>query len=110
MRQRRGHARRKCAFNTLADKDLIIHWGAYLGTSDEIIISGRLGDVGEEIERTREEARRNKGWIMDTYMLRKPAKTIKPYCLYPASISTCNALHMRGRRSRRCALDRAKKR
>ncbi|ESY19773.1 MULTISPECIES: precorrin-6A synthase (deacetylating) [unclassified Mesorhizobium] len=61
----------KCAFNTLADKDLIIHWGAYLGTPDEIIVSGRLGDVGEEIERTREEARKRKGWIMDTYLLRK---------------------------------------
>ena len=40
----------KCAFNTLDDKDTLIHWGAYLGTPDEIIISGRLGDVGDEIE------------------------------------------------------------
>lgn len=62
----------KCAFNTLADKDLVIHWGAYLGTPDEILISGRLGDVGAEIERVREDARRSKGWIMDTYLLRKP--------------------------------------
>jgi precorrin-6A synthase len=61
----------KCAFNTLADKDTVIHWGAYLGTSDEILISGRVGDVGEEIMKTREEARRKKGWIMDTYLLRK---------------------------------------
>ncbi|MCQ8873571.1 precorrin-6A synthase (deacetylating) [Mesorhizobium sp. LMG17149] len=63
----------KCAFNTLADKDVVIHWGAYLGTEDEILISGRLSDVGAEIERTREEARRKKGWIMDTYLLRKPS-------------------------------------
>lgn len=62
----------KCAFNTLDDKDVVIHWGAYLGTPDEIIISGRVGDVGARIEQTREEARRQKGWIMDTYMLRKP--------------------------------------
>ncbi|MER8827072.1 precorrin-6A synthase (deacetylating) [Mesorhizobium sp. M0938] len=61
----------KCAFNTLDDKDLVIHWGAYLGTPDEILISGRLGDVGDEIAKTREEARRKKGWIMDTYLLRK---------------------------------------
>jgi len=61
----------KCAFNTLADKDLIIHWGAYLGTPDEIVVSGRLGDVGADIERIREEARGKKGWIMDTYLLRK---------------------------------------
>jgi precorrin-6A synthase len=64
----------KCAFNTLADRDLVIHWGAYLGTPDEILISGRLGDVGAEIERTREEARRKKGWIMDTYLLRRPGE------------------------------------
>ncbi|RUV37332.1 precorrin-6A synthase (deacetylating) [Mesorhizobium sp. M7A.F.Ca.MR.148.00.0.0] len=63
----------KCVFNTLADKDVVIHWGAYLGTEDEILISGRLSDVGAEIERTREEARRKKGWIMDTYLLRKPS-------------------------------------
>ena len=62
----------KCAFNTLADKDVFIQWGAYLGTPDEIILSGRLGDVGGEIERVREEARQRKGWIMDTYLLRKP--------------------------------------
>jgi precorrin-6A synthase len=64
----------KCSFNTLADKDLLIHWGAYLGTPDEILISGRLGDVGAEIERVREEARLRKGWIMDTYLLRKPGE------------------------------------
>ncbi|PAQ07274.1 precorrin-6A synthase (deacetylating) [Mesorhizobium temperatum] len=62
----------KCAFNRLDDKDLVIHWGAYLGTPDEILISGRLGDVGDEIVKTRDEARRKKGWIMDTYLLRKP--------------------------------------
>ncbi|RWE31026.1 MAG: precorrin-6A synthase (deacetylating) [Mesorhizobium sp.] len=61
----------KCAFNTLADQDLFIQWGAYLGTPDEIIISGRLGDVGAEIEKRRDQARREKGWIMDTYLLRK---------------------------------------
>ncbi|MER9893655.1 precorrin-6A synthase (deacetylating) [Mesorhizobium sp. M0119] len=64
----------KCAFNTLDDKDVTVHWGAYLGTPDEIVISGRIGDVGDEIVSTREEARRKKGWIMDTYLLRKPGE------------------------------------
>jgi precorrin-6A synthase len=64
----------KCAFNTLGDQDVVIHWGAYLGTPDEILISGRLGDVGAEIEKVREEARQKKGWIMDTYLLRKPSE------------------------------------
>jgi precorrin-6A synthase len=62
----------KCAFQTIPGKDVTIHWGAYLGTPDEILVSGRLADVEEEIVRVREEARRKKGWIMDTYLLREP--------------------------------------
>ena len=54
-----------------ADQDLDIFWGAYLGTVDEIIIAGRLGDVADEIVATRQEARARHGWIMDTYLLRK---------------------------------------
>jgi precorrin-6A synthase len=63
-----------CAFKKI-DGETEIYWGAYLGTGDEILISGRLRDVGGEIERVRAEARAHKGWIMDTYLLRKPAKS-----------------------------------
>lgn len=59
------------AFRT-ANPDMHIYWGAYLGTPDEILIEGRLGDVADEIERTRTEARARKGWIMDTYLLKRP--------------------------------------
>lgn len=52
------------------DPDLTIHWGAYLGTPDEIVVTGRLGDVAEEIRRVRAQARARHGWIMDTYLLR----------------------------------------
>lgn len=48
-----------------------IWWGAYLGSADEIAISGRLADVAEEISKTRAEARVRHGWIMDTYLLRR---------------------------------------
>ncbi|GAA3450767.1 precorrin-6A synthase (deacetylating) [Dactylosporangium matsuzakiense] len=48
-----------------------IYWGAYLGTPDEILISGRLDDVIDEIESVRAAARERKGWIMDTYLLRR---------------------------------------
>lgn len=54
-----------------ADADLDIFWGAYLGTPDEILISGRLGDMSDEIARVRDEARARHGWIMDTYLLKK---------------------------------------
>ncbi|HEY0034252.1 MAG TPA: precorrin-6A synthase (deacetylating) [Devosia sp.] len=55
-----------------ADPDLEIFWGAYLGTPDEITISGRLGEVAGQITQTRHAARERHGWIMDTYLLRKP--------------------------------------
>jgi precorrin-6A synthase len=60
------------AYHQVADQDTEIYWGAYLGTPDEILISGRLGDVADEIERVRKAAREANGWIMDTYLLRKP--------------------------------------
>lgn len=60
-----------CAFRTVEDRDVEIYWGAYVGTADEILVSGRLGDVADEIVRVRSEARARKGWIMDTYLLRR---------------------------------------
>jgi len=34
-------------------------------------VSGKLGEVAGEIERVRREARERKGWIMDSYLLRR---------------------------------------
>jgi precorrin-6A synthase len=48
-----------------------IYWGAYLGTPDEILLSGPLAEVREEIARVRAEARARKGWMFDTYLLRR---------------------------------------
>jgi precorrin-6A synthase len=60
------------SYRHVADQQTEIYWGAYLGTPDEILISGRLEDVAAEIERVRKAARAEHGWIMDTYLLRKP--------------------------------------
>ncbi len=60
-----------CAFKALADDDIDIYWGAYLGTPDEILLSGRLDELCGRIEQVRTQARNQKGWIMDTYLLRK---------------------------------------
>jgi precorrin-6A synthase len=54
-----------------ADGDDEIYWGAYVGTADEILISGRVRDVAERIVAAREAARERHGWIMDTYLLRR---------------------------------------
>jgi precorrin-6A synthase len=56
--------------DAIAGKDLQIYWGAYLGGEDEILISGNVRDVLDEIKRTRAARRAAKGWIMDTYLLR----------------------------------------
>jgi precorrin-6A synthase len=58
------------AFTDL-DGDWEIYWGAYLGTPDEILIAGRLREVADEIVRVRAEARARKGWMFDTYLLRR---------------------------------------
>lgn len=60
------------AYRQVSDPETQIYWGAYVGTADELLIAGRLGDVADDIERTRKAARQANGWIMDTYLLRKP--------------------------------------
>jgi precorrin-6A synthase len=47
-----------------------IWWGAYLGTPDELLVSGTVGEVGDRIADLRTQARSRHGWIMDTYLLR----------------------------------------
>ena len=61
----------RTAFAGLPDTDLDIFWGAYLGSPDEILISGARHGTGDEIRARRAEARARKGWIMDTYLLRR---------------------------------------
>jgi len=58
-------------FAGLDEPDLEIFWGAYLGTEHEILLSGKLADVSDEIEAMRRRARAQHGWIMDTYLLRR---------------------------------------
>ncbi len=62
-----------CSFKNLPDSEIDIYWGAYIGTEDEILASGKLRELMHDIETMRAEARLRKGWIMDTYLLRKPA-------------------------------------
>ncbi|GAA1646368.1 hypothetical protein GCM10009733_049430 [Nonomuraea maheshkhaliensis] len=66
-----------CSFDGLDDGDISwdIYWGAYLGTPDEIPVSGKVSEVGGRIRELRAEARARKGWIMDTYLLRRAPRT-----------------------------------
>jgi precorrin-6A synthase len=63
-----------CTFERFVDEDLHIYWGAYLGTPDEVLISGPLREVSAQIRQAREAARAQKGWIMDTYLLRRAVR------------------------------------
>jgi precorrin-6A synthase len=58
-----------CSFQT-CPPDTRIWWGAYLGTPDELLVAGTVGDVGAQIAALRAQARARHGWIMDTYLLR----------------------------------------
>lgn len=62
-----------CSFRQLADDEgeFYIYWGAYVGTEHELLVAGELSAVTDEIERIRSEARARKGWIMDSYLLRR---------------------------------------
>jgi precorrin-6A synthase len=59
----------ECSFLT-CPPETRIWWGAYLGTPDELLFSGTVGDVGQRIAQARADARARHGWIMDTYLLR----------------------------------------
>jgi precorrin-6A synthase len=60
-----------CSFKAIDESDIDIYWGAYIGTEDEILVAGNLRERMNDIEKTRAEAKARKGWIMDTYLLRR---------------------------------------
>jgi precorrin-6A synthase len=59
----------------LADPDLYVYWGAYLGTPDEVLLAGRLVDIAAKIEQTKQALRAQHGWIMDTYLVRREGRS-----------------------------------
>lgn len=59
------------AFQALDPNGIRIWWGAYLGMPYQIILSGRLTEVGAAIVAARAEARAEHGWIMDSYILKR---------------------------------------
>lgn len=62
------------AFRRFAGEGAEIFWGAYLGTADEILVSGPVAEVMDEIAAKRSAAQARIGWIMDTYLIRKPRR------------------------------------
>ena len=60
-----------CSFTSLNGAEFDIWWGAYLGMPEQILLSGPLNEVGEDIISRRAAARHDHGWIMDTYLLKR---------------------------------------
>ncbi|MGN7779483.1 precorrin-6A synthase (deacetylating) [Mycolicibacterium sp. 22603] len=58
-----------CSFRD-CPPDTRIWWGAYLGTPDELLVAGTVGEVAGQIAEIRAAARQRHGWIMDIYLLR----------------------------------------
>jgi precorrin-6A synthase len=61
------------AFEALDPTGVRIWWGAYLGMPNQMLFSGALADIGPSIVDARREARARHGWIMDSYILKRPA-------------------------------------
>lgn len=59
-----------CSFRHLDPTGIDVHWGAYLGRPDQLLVAGPLAERAEEIVRVRAEARARIGWMFDTYLLR----------------------------------------
>lgn len=49
--------------------DATIYWGAYLGLPQQVLRSGRLADVMDEIIAERARLRAEHGWLMDVYAI-----------------------------------------
>ena len=109
-------------YKQFADQDIDIYWGAYVGTPDEILVSGKLKDVADEIERIRTDARRANGWIMDSYLMRRAtgvnrsaAFEVKGWCpgaLRPMQSGDGLIVRVRPRSGDACAgrIDRSRRR
>ncbi|MHB1554155.1 MAG: precorrin-6A synthase (deacetylating) [Acidimicrobiales bacterium] len=61
----------ECSFRDVDPAGVTIYWGAYLGSAHQILISGELAAVAHEIVAARADAKLRRGWVMDTYLLRR---------------------------------------
>jgi len=53
--------------------DWHVWWGANLGTDSEYLITGRVAEAADGIAAARERVKAESGWVMDIYLLRRPA-------------------------------------
>ena len=61
------------AFDGIDTGGARIYWGAYVGTPDEILVEGDAAEAAQKIAAERAAGRQQHGWIMDSYLLRRPS-------------------------------------
>ena len=59
------------SFQRFTGQDMDIYWGGYLGNPDERLVSGPLDEVLDDLLRIKAQAKADKGWLMDIYLLRR---------------------------------------
>ncbi|MBK1723152.1 precorrin-6A synthase (deacetylating) [Thiocystis violacea] len=59
------------SFQRFKDQNMDVYWAGYLGCPDEVLISGPVDEVTDELLRTKQAVRDRKGWLMDIYLLRR---------------------------------------
>ncbi|MGB0958922.1 MAG: precorrin-6A synthase (deacetylating) [Halocynthiibacter sp.] len=64
-----------CAFQTLDPAGIHIWWGGFVGMENEVIRSGPLAEISQDIIDTRAGAKSDHGWIMDIYILDRAPQT-----------------------------------
>jgi precorrin-6A synthase len=66
------------SFRHIDPAGVTIYWGAHLGRPHQLLVSGDLGTVAGQIVERRAEAKARRGWVMDTYLLRRTAPPERP--------------------------------
>jgi precorrin-6A synthase len=63
----------ECSFTSLPPEGVTSWWGAYVGMPQQVILSGPLAAIQDEILQTRATLRQQHGWLMDIYILSRTA-------------------------------------
>ena len=56
------------------ESELMIYWGAYLGTEKEVLFNGKLSECWQKLVELRRKLKKKHGYIMETYLLTKKEK------------------------------------
>ncbi|NEX19992.1 precorrin-6A synthase (deacetylating) [Thiorhodococcus mannitoliphagus] len=59
------------SFQRFKGQNMDVYWGGYLGCPDEVLVSGPIDEVTDDLLATKAAVRDKKGWLMDIYLLRR---------------------------------------